>query len=479
MNKKKLFLTFFLLALSMMNFAIAENKFFDREQNKINIYKEYNSSLMPYNQNGYSYTTAETPYTFYAKSNSNYGDGIKYCVNSDGEEYCLTYQAQDMSFRDSNKAQDYISSVQGVTGTINNGKILFSNLFPNTSLEYLTEIQGIKENFILTSIPKQPANYLGQNITLDYGGYIKFPNIQISVNEEIKTDDFVTNGRIDFKNINGETLFYLPEPYAIDSVGEKISLQYEVDVRGSEIWFYTRTNFTWLNSSDRVYPVYIDPSIEQEASEIASYKLLENSDFCNKDCYAVGNVFLKEDLKIFDGVNFYLNNSIINLSESNIFYKNLSAENWEVYDYSILPAGDYFWKLTGKKQSAWTIDWIVNILDLHFTEWAWWNSWSDWNDDFSDSWVNQSTWENLTYNCVYNIPGDGNRASVITENSTGLFFYTWSNSAAGKGSLGYTKFITQQDFNDSKEYNISFNLRNFSHTYSINHSEVNLNITNN
>jgi hypothetical protein len=271
MNKtgKTILSGLFLGAFLFSILFISQMKNTSAEESTQNIYEiptipfkevNFNNTLVAYNQNGYSYKTKEAIYNFYVKSNSNYGDGSKYCIDYEGTEYCLIYQAQDMSFRDSNKAQDYISSIQGVTGTINGGKILFTNIFPNTSLEYSTDNQGMKENFILSSKPRQPATYLGQNISLDFGGYIKFPNLHLFAEGEEKTTDFTTKNRIDFRTGSGKLLFYLPEPYAVDSSGKKISLQYEVDVRGSEIWFYTKTNFTWLNSSNRVYPVYIDPS---------------------------------------------------------------------------------------------------------------------------------------------------------------------------------------------------------------------------
>jgi len=220
-------------------------------------FKPINTTLIPYNQDGYNYKSKEGIYSFYVKSNSNWGDGIKYCSNESGE-YCLTYQAQDMSFRDIYGAQDYITSITGVQGVINDTKIKYTNAFLNTDLEYVTYNQMIKENFILKNLSRVPAGYLGANITLDFGGYIKYSNLNMYINNNLMSGNFKTNEKIEFRN-NNITLFYLPKPYAYDSNGSSIELEYEVKTQGQQIWFYIKTPYSWLSNSSRVYPVYIDP----------------------------------------------------------------------------------------------------------------------------------------------------------------------------------------------------------------------------
>ena len=116
-------------------------------------------------------------------------------------------------------------------------------------------------------MPKTPALYLTNPVTLDFGGYIKYGDLKIYVNDTQINGNFVTNQTIEFKTSTGKTLFYLPQPIATDSNGDSIILQYEVKVQGQQVWFYVRTPYAWLSKPDRVYPVYVDPSIVSEIAD--------------------------------------------------------------------------------------------------------------------------------------------------------------------------------------------------------------------
>ena len=223
-------------------------------------------SIINYNQDGYDYIANSSNFETYIKANSNYGDGVKSCSYLNGTRYCVTYQSQDYSYRDSVGTQDYLSSISGVTGNVSGNSITFENLYPNVSLKYSNFNSSLKENYIIYSMPRTPAGYLGSNVTLDFGGYINYANLSVIVNGTNMTgQNFVTDQEIDFV-VNNTTLFYLPKPYAYDSRKQIINLQYEIHNQGSQIWFYVRTPYSWLNDSSRVFPVYIDPSLVQSAA---------------------------------------------------------------------------------------------------------------------------------------------------------------------------------------------------------------------
>lgn len=215
---------------------------------------------------GYKYASTQTSYDAYFKEVSNHGDGLRYCDDVNGTEHCITYQPQDMSYRDANGAQDYISSIQGVSvvldefASVNGSEVLYPGVFPNTTLVYDLQDSILKEYFVLDEYPGAPASSLGSNVTLDYGGYIKFPTTDMYVGGVEQTGDFVTSESIDFRAPGGEVVWYLPEPVAIDANGAQTVLQYEVDVRSNQIWFYVRTPADWL--ANATYPVKIDPSVQ-------------------------------------------------------------------------------------------------------------------------------------------------------------------------------------------------------------------------
>lgn len=222
-------------------------------------FRPINTTLVPYNFDGYDYAMTKSNYHLYIKSHSNWGDGVKYCVEDNGTEYCLTYQSQDYSYRDKYGSQDYISSIIDRVGTVNGSSIMYPDVFPDVDLFYSLFNSLLKQDYILKSRPRTPATYLATPITLDFGGYIKFPDLIMQVNGSNMSGNFITQEQIDFVH-DGKVLFYLPKPYAYDSNDNSINLQYEVKTQKQEIWFYVKTPYSWLNDSERVYPVYIDPS---------------------------------------------------------------------------------------------------------------------------------------------------------------------------------------------------------------------------
>lgn len=48
--------------------------------------------------------------------------------------------------------------------------------------------------------------------------------------------------------------------------------------------------------------------------------------------------------------------------------------DWKRYFGDELPAGEYKWRLEGRKENLGNIDWIVSSNGLKLSEWAWWNS---------------------------------------------------------------------------------------------------------
>jgi hypothetical protein len=219
-----------------------------------------NPVLIPYGQNGYDYITSNSSYSFAVKRNSNYGDGVLYSVNIGGTQFSLTYQAQDYSYRDVNGAQDYLSNILNVQGTPSGNSISFSGAFPGVTLKYFALAGELKEHYILSALPRAPAGYLTSGVTLDFGGYVKFPGLNMWVNgTQVTGNTITTSSAIYFKTAGGLDVYHLPKPVAFDANGQTVDLQYEVKQQGQQIWFYVRTPYAWLQTA--AYPVTVDPSV--------------------------------------------------------------------------------------------------------------------------------------------------------------------------------------------------------------------------
>ena len=152
-----------------------------------------------------------------------------------------------------------------------------------------------------------------------------------------------------------------------------------------------------------------------ETDKVAEYSLTKNTEFCFINCEAEGKVTLYSDGILFNDVKFktltgldtsiqnseYLiltdikdnyvdvpdttkevcvDNEIVkgtrNCHTEVLTYKkvNQPIETWEKYTGEELKAGDYRWKIKGKKEATQSVDFIPIRNNKEFSEWATWNS---------------------------------------------------------------------------------------------------------
>jgi len=117
-----------------------------------------------------------------------------------------------------------------------------------------------------------------------------------------------TQGQVDFRDTNDFTVFFLPRPIATDANGAKLNLTYELKKQGNTLFVILKTNYSWLNATERVYPVSIDPTsrypnfnVSYQITEAGLYNLSFNiSEFKIKDII-VRNANVKEETtKLFE-----------------------------------------------------------------------------------------------------------------------------------------------------------------------------------
>lgn len=142
---------------------------------------------------------------------------------------------------------------------------------------------------------------------------------------------------------------------------------------------------------------------------LATYTLINNTDFCIGNCEAVGKATLYTDNMLFTKLE------LLNMKESgdaDIYilkevivqelytdykdtkevcdyslkdvtpcydkptdkYRNVTRKQWELYNGEVLDAGDYEWKVKGSISFGEQVDWVVSGSGEKLTEWAWWNA---------------------------------------------------------------------------------------------------------
>ena len=143
-----------------------------------------------------------------------------------------------------------------------------------------------------------------------------------------------------------------------------------------------------------------------KTDRLAEYSLIENTDLCYYNCYAEGKAVLYNSGVLFEDVNFkkrngdnfnnvdskfyiygkknvtkkiaqFKNHTFTSNSstyERFIGYENklVEVDDWIEYNNEILDAGNYLWRLEGKKKPTETMDWIVTAFGKKFNDWEWW-----------------------------------------------------------------------------------------------------------
>lgn len=197
-------------------------------------------------------------------------------------------------------------------------------------------------------------------------------------------------------------------------------------------------------------------------SKLAEYTLNSNSEYCSNDCYAEGTVIFYSKNKLFSNANF---KDKFGKQKNIISYRFMIKENgnWTEYNNKQLNAGTYEWRLEGRKAPKDAVDWIVSSMGLDFTEWMWWNNWQDWSDDFSDANLNSSLWSNINIGCAYF--GAEVDAVYVREIGNHAEVYGETHGGGGTQSGAVSALFTNQDFNDGKNYKITFFLNESSSPY--------------
>ena len=146
-------------------------------------------------------------------------------------------------------------------------------------------------------------------------------------------------------------------------------------------------------------------------NEVARYKLLENTDVCVYNCYAIGSATLNEKGRLFDDRDF-IDDKEINVALNNKIYISNNRElktrtfistetickdkiefsdcikedviveeeyyeyNWVEYNGEVVEPNSYYWKLEASKDAEQSVDWAVSMFGISLEEvredWAWW-----------------------------------------------------------------------------------------------------------
>lgn len=430
-------------------------RYIDDKTRRFPVYVPWTSDFFPvinstYKDYEYQLDTEYSDYEAYFQDDIKAGKGFRFEVN----DYWFTYDLSGgkMQWAVENKTTpDWgktkaLGSILSSNPEITNNSVIYNNSFLNTDVVYEMRLDGVKENFVLSSFPSGVGDYL----YLEYTGELQFDgNLTIWANGEIQTSkSFNTSGSIEFKDENGTIVFKMPSPTATDSAGNMTNLIYDIKPNGEKLSFGLKTPVSFLENA--VYPVFIDPTITLQTADTENLDDAAFNDANPDDTSGTGitltslwsSVQVYEQLIKFDNV---LNDVIISDATLNLYVDdNLlddASEGWNISSHH------YF-------NQSWleeTITWNIFYSDSNFN--------STKTDDFKVfggsgepiGWIN---W-NVTESLIISLNNNEENFSIFLnahdrfgDPSSFDHFTFWSKEYTGDTSLRpilnvtYTQIVT-------------------------------------
>jgi len=301
----------------------------------------------------YEYELTTAPYHAYFQNNIQAGKGFRFETNGYWFTYDLSGGKMQWAVENKSGTEDWgktksIGSILSSSPDVYDNIVQYNNSFLNTDVQYVLQNELVKENFVLSSLPAGYGDYL----YLEYIGEIQFDNnLTIWANGEIQTSkEFTTSGRVDFKDSENQTVYYLPVPVATDSNDSSVNLIYDIKPNAEKLTFGLKTPISWLSNVSRVYPVKIDPTVTLQTADTENledtYITYTNptTNWGNGFVLATmadntsngASIYIKFDISIWDfssisksNFSLYLYNNGLDSSETaNIDVHHLANQSW-------------------------------------------------------------------------------------------------------------------------------------------------------
>ena len=166
--------------------------------------------------------------------------------------YFLEYQEKGLRLRGFEKGP----RAQPWEREARDNKLKYRGVYDNIDSEFIYKHDMLKHNYII----REPLASGGRSGTLEFEGVLEYSSdFVVHANGVIPEADFETQGAIDFF-VGGERFVSIAPPIIVDSNDEFVLGTYKVKRRGKKMWLTLEVPLEWLQSSERAYPVTVDPS---------------------------------------------------------------------------------------------------------------------------------------------------------------------------------------------------------------------------
>lgn len=222
----------------------------------------------------YAFMNQNDFFDVYFGSDPSSGNVVKF--TRDGVEMTLLPMA--LNWNNDLSQLEQISMPQSVSPYISSSTISYNNAY-GTGIDLIYEVQPnqVKENifiFSLGSLPT-PAQYVmdGGNPQLEVGFQLSTNAQHIELNgvDWDKSSEISTTNDVIVKNSQGDILYTLPRPYAVDSSGDIQYGKYVFKKSANKLYVRLYIPYSWLQTAN--YPVAIDPTFTVDYSPIPAEHL--------------------------------------------------------------------------------------------------------------------------------------------------------------------------------------------------------------
>ncbi|MBA3926359.1 DNRLRE domain-containing protein [Listeria rustica] len=235
------------------------------------------------------------------------------------------------------------TAVTDVEASVDGNEARFKEVLPNTDLRNLHFNTSVKEDIVVN----------------EYNG---FNTYNFRLDTKLKVEQ-LEDGSISFTNRKGAVVFELPKPVMSDSkIDEKSGIAVSSDAVEFKLEALTSTVYSlqvvadadWLKAEDRVYPVYIDPSVQlKKVTDAHIASAYPTANYSGSKLWDAGQGEYTMSVGQYDGttgINYaYIKPDVSSLAKASIESATFKAyAKWHYY-----PASPNLVKLDEVK-SAWT-----------------------------------------------------------------------------------------------------------------------------
>ena len=242
--------------------------------------------IIPSNHSSFTYEVANASYKAYFKNNTNIPAGVggqNASVRFENRGYFFTFDISTSQMKWYNST--YVAggveigmvqnmNPQNTQINVSGNSAYYSNAWLNTDLEYKLNPDTMKETLIIRSVPNPSSSivpdYFQYRTNLWFNSSLMLCADGICYSSSSgSAKNIDTWGKIEFRDSDNKTIFYLPTPIVSDSIGNTSLGYYSINLNPSVsnpiILLKIRILKSFLNNA--TFPVYLDPSVRIGGSE--------------------------------------------------------------------------------------------------------------------------------------------------------------------------------------------------------------------